>query len=376
MAYSPYPYANGEEENPCIAVSNDLLYWETPDMLSNPIADNEETGCNELKDPHLVYREDMDRLEVWYLGRLSKKLGGDGKSLLLMRKHSSDGIKWSDYEIMTEIKYLSPSIIWDGSEYRMWAIGYDLYDTTGTISYQTSKDGYNWSESVLCSVGGQNADIDIWHGSVTVHDGVYYMSYIDNTDKQEVYCCISSDGVEFNYPEAVIQNNGYWRNLYRPYLWFNGIYYNCIYGIVNDANQWYISMSRGTELTSLQGITDSDSDYMYSLNDTPYETHGIKWNIKKIYDGIRQCMRFELFILAFVEIIIMIASKKCTGTRYLVGCAVFNFIFSVFWIVVRMRLYDLFYVVTATVSILILNVSMMAILKCVQYYRYNTYTNI
>ena len=67
MAYSPYPYANGEEENPCVVASNDLLYWETPTGLANPIGNNEETGCDELKDPHILYRGDLDRLEVWYL---------------------------------------------------------------------------------------------------------------------------------------------------------------------------------------------------------------------------------------------------------------------------------------------------------------------
>ena len=40
MAYTPYPEANGEEENPCIAVSNDLYKWETPVGMVNPIADN------------------------------------------------------------------------------------------------------------------------------------------------------------------------------------------------------------------------------------------------------------------------------------------------------------------------------------------------
>lgn len=44
MAYTPYPYANGSEENPSICASNDMLYWETPEGLANPIATNEETG--------------------------------------------------------------------------------------------------------------------------------------------------------------------------------------------------------------------------------------------------------------------------------------------------------------------------------------------
>ena len=42
MSYTPYPYADGEEENPSIAVSNDLYNWTIPKGLANPIANNEE----------------------------------------------------------------------------------------------------------------------------------------------------------------------------------------------------------------------------------------------------------------------------------------------------------------------------------------------
>ena len=47
MSYSPYPNADGAEENPCIGVSNDMIHWTTPDGLYNPIAFNEETACDE-----------------------------------------------------------------------------------------------------------------------------------------------------------------------------------------------------------------------------------------------------------------------------------------------------------------------------------------
>ena len=63
MGYTPYPNGDGEEENPSIAVSKDMYKWETPKNLANPIANNEETGCNELKDSQLIYRDDLDRLE-------------------------------------------------------------------------------------------------------------------------------------------------------------------------------------------------------------------------------------------------------------------------------------------------------------------------
>ena len=181
LAYSPYPYANGEEENPCIAISNNMLFWETPTGLANPISDNEETGCNELKDPHLLYRDDMDRLEMWYLGRLSENLGGDGTSLLLFRKYSYDGISWSDFEVMSPTKYLSPTIYWDGTKYQLWSIGYDMWNTKGTVVYQESTDGFNWSTPTLCTLAEKNTNIDIWHGSVVKHNGKYHFVFVDNS---------------------------------------------------------------------------------------------------------------------------------------------------------------------------------------------------
>lgn len=39
-------------------------YWMGYTPYPNPIADNEETGCNELKDSQLIYRDDLDRLEI------------------------------------------------------------------------------------------------------------------------------------------------------------------------------------------------------------------------------------------------------------------------------------------------------------------------
>ena len=45
-----------------------MIHWTTPDGLYNPIAFNEETACDELKDPHIVYNNDLNRMEIWYLG--------------------------------------------------------------------------------------------------------------------------------------------------------------------------------------------------------------------------------------------------------------------------------------------------------------------
>lgn len=65
MAYTPYPSGSTQHENPCIATSNDLRKWVVPVGLTNPLAFAPENGYN--SDTHLVYRPDLDRLEVWWL---------------------------------------------------------------------------------------------------------------------------------------------------------------------------------------------------------------------------------------------------------------------------------------------------------------------
>lgn len=365
MAYSPYPNGNGEEENPCIAVSNDLYYWETPGTLANPIADNEETGCDELKDPHILYRKDLDRIEVWYLGRLSQRLGGsEDDHLLLLRKYSFDGVTWSDYEIMTEIDYLSPSIIWDREKYQMWAIGYDLYGTSGTISYQESKDGYNWTNKTLCSINGENTGISIWHGSVTEYNGTYYMCFIDNKGKQKIFCCTSYDGIQFYNAQSIIENNNFWRNLYRPFLWYDGNQYICIYGVVNAANEWYITMSKGTSLDCLIGINHADLSKMYPLTDSTTNTHSMMYYLKAMYHAVRNYLRIELMLLALIEIILMrIRPKLYTSNKYFFICQILNIFISVYWIVIKMQLSKIFNLIAAIFAILIINISMSALLS-------------
>lgn len=86
MTYSPYPNADGAEENPCVCVSNDMLHWVTPSGLYNPIAFNEETACDELKNPHIVYNGDLDRMEIWYLGRVDSTISG-GVNYSFSEKH-------------------------------------------------------------------------------------------------------------------------------------------------------------------------------------------------------------------------------------------------------------------------------------------------
>ena len=364
LAYSPYPYHNGEEENPCLAVSDDMLYWETPLGLANPIADNEETGCDELKDPHLLYRADLDRLEMWYLGRLAEHLGGDGKSLLLMRKCSYDGVNWSEYEVMASTKYLSPTIFWDGTKYVMWGIGYDLWNTTGTIAYQESVDGFTWSEPILCSMGSKDANIDIWHGAVTEQDGTYHFVFIDNSDRQEVFYCTSTDGIHFSEPEIIVENKGFWKHLYRPALAFDGDEVFCLYGVVNQAGQWFISMSQGTNQNDLVGIGEAETAEMYQLSDKPINTDSLRYKLSDLYDLIQRYLRLELLALAIFEALLILLIRKIRNKTFLTISIVANLLLSFAYICVRMLPGSGNSWLGAIIAVCCLNFGMAAVLQC------------
>lgn len=318
MVYTPYPEASGEEENPSIAVSNDLYKWETPYGMTNPIADNEETGCAELKDAHILYRDDLGRIEVWYLGRVSKNLGGDGEALTLFRKYSYDGILWSSYEIMDTVEYLSPTIRWNGSKYQMWSIGFDTYNTSGTFVYQESGDGENWISPVECSIEGENQELKLWHGAVSYDEiaGKYIFVYIQSgSDSQTIEACESDDGIHFSKKQSVVENDKrtLWNRFYRPCLLIETgeTKYHLFYGVITEDNKWYISYSKGNSLLELKGITEKDCSRMIPLDSEVNDTNSFGFICKKLYHVVCSSLRPEIGILTLLLLFVnKIINKK------------------------------------------------------------------
>lgn len=316
MGYTPYPNANGEEENPSIAVSNDMYKWETPKNLANPIADNEETGCNELKDSQLIYRDDLDRLEMWYLGRVSENLGGDGETLLLFRKTSKDGIYWSDYKVMREFKYVSPAIIWDGEKYCCWGIGFEGQGTKGVFDYFESKDGINWTEPVHCEIGDNVNNLDMWHGNVTYNEKLqcYELVYTPMSN-QMIYYSTSKDKTKFNEAKIIIDNDSTWNHLYRPTLLFDNDKYYCVYGVIGENSENYISMSTGKNIENLKGISNDDIDKMKSV---PMEKQKSRKSFKEILsDYKKNFVRLELLIFIPILYALGVIIKKFKNVEIL-----------------------------------------------------------
>lgn len=258
MAYTPYPYGNGFEENPCIAASNDLIHWEKPSGLINPIATSEELVCDELKDSHLLYRKDLDRLELWYLGRIDGTLAEDAP-LHCFRKVSNDGCNWSDYEVVysfEKFKLVSPSVIYAG-EYLFWGICH-VKENTG-LYFMRSEDGVHWSNLEKCDVPDAVLT-DMWHGTVSFVEKQYHFVWVGNSgaNRDRIYYANSDDGYRFTVPTVIVNNDVGWEFLYRPCLLRNQNRWYCYYGVIRSDGKWMISMSHGETLDKLRGISHED----------------------------------------------------------------------------------------------------------------------
>lgn len=311
MAYSPYPNADGAEENPCVCVSNDMYHWLTPDGLYNPIAFNEETACDELKDPHIVYNDDLNSLEVWYLRRIDSTIKSGG-TLLLFRKTSSDGVHWSEYEVIKELSgYLSPSIVYENGKYKLWAIQQSTSENSGALAYFESSDGKTWSNIAKCTFGDHPELQEIWHGAVS-HDDKYRFVFIEASSKSNaILYTESSDGLSWQGPTKIVQKENFWEGFYRPCILYSDNRYYCIYGVISQDNEWYLSMSTGDSPDDIHGISVQDVGGS-AENMEISAKHSFTQVVKDVYHFVQSLCRPELALICIIAAAVLILIKKCS----------------------------------------------------------------
>ena len=162
MVETPLPYGTGVYQDrwecPHIHCSKDGVEWETPNGLINPIDDltTEEISSGDyFSDPHLVYKNGV--LECYYrITRFEEvpNYPGFAYPTWLLRKTSADGVTWTEREVIANLQELantlydmvrSPSIIWDGTKYKMWFINKLPNIKPRNLVYAESADGVTWT---------------------------------------------------------------------------------------------------------------------------------------------------------------------------------------------------------------------------------------
>jgi len=280
MAYTPYTGGNDLYENPCIAVSNDLIRWQAPTGLTNPLqaVPNPNNGWH-YSDTHLLYRTDLNRLEIWY--RYNK----NGVEEKIYRQTSLNGVTWSEKELAldygtgtTEMCY-SPAVIFENGKYRMWYVGIDL-----KLWHMESADGLTWTNKTSRHVPFEG-DYRLWHidiektelGYEALWNGYPY----GQTEKRILFYAKSTDGLVFDVAKPIIKpsaNSKAWDNsqIYRSSLLkVNGNYYvfYSALGInpLTGTNIWGTGLASGIDPINLKGYDnvlgqgDVDLKYISSI---------------------------------------------------------------------------------------------------------------
>lgn len=269
MAYTPYPNANSDYEDPCIAASNDLVNWTIPEGLTNPLHDTHLDGAKSIhnSDTHMLYNPDTGRMEVFW--RLV-----EGSKTRIYMAVSYDGIHWTDRngeEDKEEIIFMpdvnvrdciSPVFIYEDGIYRVWYVG----SQTGDIYYRETADFDNWTDEIRLNIPYEYTGMKTWHFDIEKTDKGYEavlaaFDQWDNRNRMDLWYSSSDNGLTgWSNAEVILRpttGSANWDN--------TGIYRCCLLKIRDTYLVYYggtfssklkhgIGVVYGTDIRNLQSV--------------------------------------------------------------------------------------------------------------------------
>lgn len=316
MAFTPYPYSTDAKENPCIVCSDDLINWNVPTGLTNPIVPKPSTGYN--SDTHLVYREDLRRLECWW-----RRYEGDATTETILRKTTTDGVNWSEAEQLYQIgsaesgfaNLLCPVAIYDykAQKYRIWA------SDDSVIRYFESANGINWQYIATTNLTG-------WHFDIIETDLGYEAFIHDSITATTLSYSVSTDCVNWTAKTVILTattNNG-WDGgyLYRSSaIKNNGIYYLFYTGVTSASSYaqriWRLGLSISQEannINSLKGyVSGIASVNSYLANGDSEEVEALKNRVAELEEKV-DTLEDAVFSAVSIEVTPTSASVGEGGT--------------------------------------------------------------
>lgn len=290
MSESPYPIGSkiykDRYENPCIHCSNDGVNWTTPIKLVNPIddlIDSEIANGDYLSDPHLIYRDDLNRIECWYRITHVK----DSYHTYILRKYSTDGVNWSDREVIYDcIKgsnemIRSHAVIWEDNKYKF------LYtDWNEKVKYGEWNGLSTW-DFQNCSISDNK---DIWHldfGKDVVNNNYYMIAY-SKTSGIKYYN--SDDKINWNFVKTLLltgDDSTFWNTrLYRSCAVYNNKNWLLYFTAEKDNRIATIGLMKGETLDTLE-VVDGGNNIESLMCNSDLVVNGeiILNGIKIGYDG-------------------------------------------------------------------------------------------
>ena len=147
---------------------------------------------------------------------------------------------------------------------------------------------------------------------------------------------------------------------------YDGDTISCLYGVINQENQWYISASAGKDVYHLVGVSEPQTAAMIHLPDEVIDTHSVRYKIKNLYGAIRTYLRPELLAFVILESALLVVIKKLRWNKSIVAlCTCANCLASLAYICIRLHPTTFVSWLGAFWAICCLNVGMWAVLKCI-----------
>lgn len=261
LSYTPYPSGNDYYENPQIVGTNDLINYSEVKFTEPPLA-NYKKSVRYNSDSHLVYNEELDRLELFW-----RYTDYDTDYMALYMRYSYDGDNWSDklvyFETYEKEKYdmVSPAIVRDDGAYKVWYVcHYQLY-------YRELRNGV-WSQPQPTDLTFEDGAY-VWHPDVIKTNRGYELLACATTDKKDrkhmdLYFSASEDGLSWETAMKVASPSDDYTawdggGLYRPSFIYADNHYIVMYSARNDYDDFGIGLLVGRDMFNLHG---TDLDYI------------------------------------------------------------------------------------------------------------------
>ena len=276
MSYTPYPDSDEQKENPHIVGSNDLINWEVPKGLVNPLDDVEGDNHKQYNsDSHLVYVKDTDTLECYW-----RYVNDEDGSVTIYERTTKNGKDWTEKEIASYAKsrkqkdWVAPAIIYEDGIYKIWYVDHDL-----VVRYAEAKPGdKNWTDVKQIDLEYPK-QLKPWHLDVIKTDNGYEMLLMafENWDKRGVaslYHTSSTDNKTWKKCKEIIKpttKTNYWdnRGIYRSsMIKKDGIYY-VLYSASDKNNIKGIGIMYGKDIRKLKSVGidySNDKDAVKKFN--------------------------------------------------------------------------------------------------------------
>lgn len=267
QAFTPYPNGNQALENPHVLASNDMTTWVEPKGFKNPLDPQPSATPSRQynSDTHLVFREDLNRLECWW-----RFVDEDADRVIIWRRTTVDGVKWTEKEVMIDWKKstkdcVCPVVVFEDNLYKCWFVndGYKMW-------YMTSANGKNWSNATEVLIPYESSAMKNWHHDI-IHTARGYemviVSFENGTNRNEMslYYSMSKDGLtDWSVAKKIIgpsvgrlgwDNRGLYRS---SILYDSGVYYIFYSGINTNGNRG-IGIAYGEDPYNLKGFQNLEA---------------------------------------------------------------------------------------------------------------------